>query len=47
MTRSLKALNKLEFIDGTVKKDSDDKLKTLKWERANVTSQKSCQNFHF
>ena len=29
MTRSVKALNKLDFVDRTIKKDSDDKLKTL------------------
>lgn len=36
MIRSLKARNKLGFVEGTVKKDSSDEPKSLKWEHANV-----------
>lgn len=36
MTRSLKARNKLGFVDRTVIKDSTDELKSLIWERVNV-----------
>ncbi|XP_052622644.1 uncharacterized protein LOC111911314 [Lactuca sativa] len=36
MVRSLKARNKLGFVEGIVKKDSTDELKSSKWERANA-----------
>lgn len=36
MTTSLKRRNKLGFMDGPVKKDYDNNLKSLKWERVNL-----------
>ena len=36
MTRSLKTINKLGFVEGKVTKDSSDELQSLKWERANA-----------
>lgn len=36
MLRSLKARNKLGFIDGTLKNPTDDPNISLKWERANA-----------
>lgn len=38
MTRSLKASIMLGFVDVFVKKDSDDELKSFKWECANVVN---------
>lgn len=36
MTRSLKGINKLGFVEGSVIKPSADDPKCLKWERANA-----------
>lgn len=36
MTRALKSQNKIGFVDGTIVKQKDDIVKSLKWDCVNV-----------
>lgn len=36
MTRSLKGRNKLGFVDGTIKRPTEDEIKIRKWDRVNA-----------